>query len=64
MQFLSSESSILEPPISASAFGYLGILHVYQLIPSVYGSFGSVRMYVLRVWYLSYSLLLVRFIAF
>lgn len=45
MQFLSSGSSISEPPISASAFGYLGILHVYQLIPSVYGLFGSVLMY-------------------
>lgn len=44
--FLSSESSVSEPPISASAFGYLGMLHVYELIPSVYGLFGSVRMYV------------------
>jgi hypothetical protein len=46
VQFLSSESPISEPPISASAFGYFGMLHVYQLIPSVYGLFGSVRMYV------------------
>jgi len=64
VQFLSCESFISEPPVSASVFGYLGMLHVYQLIPSVYGSFDSVRTYVLRVWYLSYSLLPVRFIAF
>lgn len=61
LQFLSSESSVSEPPISASAFGYLGVLRVYRLIPSVYRMFGSVRMYVLQVWYLSYSFLLVRF---
>jgi len=64
MQFLFSESPISEPPISASAFGYFGMLHVYRLIPSVYGLFGSARMYVLRVWYLSYSFSLARFIAF
>jgi hypothetical protein len=54
VRFLSSENYISEQPVSASVFGYLGMLHVYRLIPSVYGLFRSVRSYVLQVWYLSY----------
>jgi hypothetical protein len=44
MRLLPNESSIFEPLISAGAFGCLGMLHVYQLIPSVCGLFGCVRM--------------------
>jgi hypothetical protein len=42
--FVPSKSFISEPLISAGTFGYLVMLHVYRLIPSVYGLFGSVRM--------------------